>query len=191
MNSESSATTPVRETFNRAASQGWRPESVSGATDLQITTWAADQGVTQVPAVVREVLRMIGVTHGYWMPGTLLGVNELTRKNKEFALATVARIGDQLQDSNGLLVLTDHQAYEFLVIDGADMTMDDPPIWIISEEAGIEPVYTSVTTWFESIAPQAEEYRARYRRRVRRGGKIPDSWFLNFREDVLRRDDDS
>ncbi|XVV01535.1 hypothetical protein ACQPW3_29630 [Actinosynnema sp. CA-248983] len=59
----------IRATFDRVVSEGLKAESVAGAFDEQIDAWAAAQGVTTVPAAVREALRIVGVTRGLRLAG--------------------------------------------------------------------------------------------------------------------------
>lgn len=130
------AVAAVRAVFDQVIADGLAPESVTGATDEQVEAYAAAQGVTAVPAAVREVLRLIGVDHGLWQVGGSFGVDAVGRDAKRYAQAALAQDGGAIRDPGGLLVLVMHQGYAFHVIDGADLGHPDPPVWLITEEAG-------------------------------------------------------
>jgi hypothetical protein len=152
-----------------------------GATDEQIDAMAAAQGVAHVPVAVREVLRLIGHDPGMWLAGSSFGVHRITGEMKRFALATLSQLENPLADAAGMLVIVEHQSYEFTVIDGSDLSLPDPAVWLISEG---EPVtkWPSVTAWFDGSAPDVENHRARLRSRQRRG-KTSSSAAMYFRLD--------
>lgn len=174
----------VRATFERVVSEGLRAESVAGASDEEIDAMAAAQGVDRVPAAVREVLRHIGAKNGLWLGGTALGVHRIGEKQKRNALATLTQLGENpFADAEGMLVLTEHQAYTYDVVDGADLDQPDPPVWVISEGEYAKVLWPGVTNWFEGNAPSVAEYRSRLR--VLRGlGKtrLP-AWAADIRVD--------
>lgn len=91
------AVAAVRAVFDQVIADGLAPESVTGATDEQVEAYAAAQGVTAVPAAVREVLRLIGVDHGLWQVGSSFGVDAVGRDAKRYAQGpwrrTAARSG--------------------------------------------------------------------------------------------------
>lgn len=151
----------IRAVFDRVIAAGLAPESVAGAADEQIEAFAAAQGVGVLPAAVGEVLRLIGVRHGLWCAGSALGVDAVGGEAKRYAQATLAQGGGALRDASGLLVLVMHQAYEFHVIDGADLDNPDPPVWLITEGETAHPGWPSVTRWFDSISPDIDAYRSR------------------------------
>ncbi len=175
----------IRHIFDRTVAEGWKPESVTGASDAEIDAWAADQGASRVPEALREAMRLIGVRRGYWQPGTSLGVHSITAQTKRHALATLSQLSDPFVDSNGLLVIAEHQAYEYQVIDGGDLAVADPPVWCIVEQESAIKRWNTVTEWFESIRPSIVDYRARASLRLRRGKPLPASWSENFHIDRL------
>ncbi|MFF2555499.1 hypothetical protein ACFVUS_31145 [Nocardia sp. NPDC058058] len=191
MTSETSATGPgpahdaaasVRAVIDRVIADGLRRESMVGASDSQIDRWAMAQQVSVVPAAVREVLRWIGVRGGRWLSGSLFGVEALGGESKRAALATQHQLGDSMGDSAGMLVLVDHQSYEFYAIDGADLFDPDPPVWMISEGEFAEQGWPSVTAWLKSIAPDVARDRERLTFQRLSGEWIDPAWseYIDF-----------
>ncbi|MFE3195483.1 SMI1/KNR4 family protein [Nocardia sp. NPDC059240] len=164
---------------------GLKPESMTGATDHQIDAFANEQGVRDVPAAFRQVLRLIGVRRGLWFAGTAFGIGSIDGASKREALATLSRFTDPFTDSAGLLVLADHQAYQYYVIDGACLTEPDPAVWIISETDGVEQCWPSVTSWFDSADPDVGRYvkRMQMLRDHGKQSKLTFSEFLNLEPD--------
>ncbi|WP_280202932.1 SMI1/KNR4 family protein [Nocardia cyriacigeorgica] len=179
------AANTIRHIFNRTAEEGWKPESVTGASDTEIDAWAAGQGASRIPEALREAMRLIGKQHGYRQPGTSLGVRSVTEQTKRHALAALSQLSDPFVDSSGILVIAEHQAYEYQVIDGSDLGEADPPVWCIVEQESVEKRWNTVTEWFESIRPRVADYRARADLRLRRGKPLPASWSENFQIDRL------
>ncbi|MEV6874708.1 hypothetical protein [Amycolatopsis sp. NPDC051128] len=169
------ATERIREIFAEAVSNGLRANSVSGASDDEIDTWAAEQGARAVPAAVREVLRTIGRDHGLWLAGSSLGVDAVQREAKNHLLATLPALGDPLEDPEGALVLVEHQSYTFHVVDGAEASLPDPPVWLVTEGEEAEKQWASVSFWFRTITPDIARYRERLEVMQELGRKrIPD-----------------
>jgi hypothetical protein len=174
------AAAAIRAAFDRVVADGLAPESVTGATDQQVEAYAAAQGVTAVPATVREVLRLIGVVHGLWRVGSSFGVDAVGRDAKRYAQAALAHDGGVIRDAGGLLVLAMHQGYAFHVIDGADLGSPDPPVWLISEGEPARPAWRSVSHWFDSISPDVSAYRTRLEVIAEVGGWMPP-WAQHLR----------
>ncbi|GID14176.1 hypothetical protein Aru02nite_50650 [Actinocatenispora rupis] len=172
---DEAAAAAIRAVFDRVTAEGMAPESVTGATDEQIDAYAAAQGVTAVPAAVRAVLRLLGVRHGLWRAGSSLGVDAVGGEAKRYARATLARDGGAIREPGGLLVLLMHQAYEFHVVDGADLVDPDPPVWLVTEGQAAQPVWCSVTDWFDGISPSVADYRSRLTLMAEVGRDVP-SW---------------
>jgi hypothetical protein len=181
---EQAAAEQVRATFDRVVAEGLKAESVAGASDEQVDAWAAAQGVTTVPAAVREALRIVGVTRGLWLAGSAMGVEAVTERSKRQALATLADLPDPLRDAAGMLVLVEHQAYSYHVVDGADLDQPDPPVWVINEGEDVQQYWPSVTYWFDGTAPSVKQYRSRLRLMRKQGSKLVPSW-----GDYIRLDD--
>ncbi|WP_037862975.1 hypothetical protein [Streptomyces sp. NRRL S-340] len=169
------AAVSIRAIFDRVTADGLAPEAVTGATDEQVEEFAAAQGARAVPAAVREVLRLIGVRHGLWRAGSSFGVDGIGPDAKRYARAALSQQGGAIEDADGMLVLVMHQAYEFHVIDGADLGRPDPPVWLITEGEPAQPVWPSVTQWFDSISPDVSAYRTRLDVLVELG-RQPPSW---------------
>ncbi|HEX6355738.1 hypothetical protein [Actinophytocola sp.] len=150
----------IRAAFDETIADGLRADSVAGASDEEIDEMAASQGAAAVPAAVREVLRLVGRQHGLWLAGSTLGIT-LGDGAKSGALATISSLGDPLRDSTGSLVLVEHGAYTYHIIDGADLDSDNPAVWLVTEGEQVTRQWDSVTSWFEAISPDVERYRER------------------------------
>ncbi|MGV9680068.1 hypothetical protein ACWDSJ_32710 [Nocardia sp. NPDC003482] len=176
MNSSEQAAATVRATVERVIAAGVKPGSMAGASDEQIEDWAARQGVTVIPAAVREVMRMIGIKRLGWLCGSSFGVEVIDESDKEAAIAQLARLENTMTDSAGMLVLMEHGAYQYYVIDGADLGQPDPPVWLIYEDEMAEKISPSVSGWFDSIAPDVERDRERLRFDRKLGSWIDPGW---------------
>ncbi|MFF0489925.1 SMI1/KNR4 family protein [Nocardia sp. NPDC004068] len=174
--SEQAAAATVRATVERVIAAGVKPGSMAGASDEQIEDWAARQGVTVIPAAVREVMRMIGIKRLGWFRGSAFGVKVIEDSDKRRAIALLSRLENTMTDSAGMLVLAEHQGYQYYVIDGADLGLPDPPVWFIDEDEIAEKISPSVTDWFDSIAPDVEQDRARLRLDRTLGSWISPGW---------------
>jgi hypothetical protein len=166
----------IHRFFDEAVEEGLRPESVSGASDAEIDDMATAQRARAVPAAAREVLRLIGTDHGLWLPGSSLGVRTVQGSAKDHAIATLAAEGDPLRDSAGALVLVEHGAYTYHLIDGADLDHDDPPVWLLTEGEAATQRWNSVTDWFEAITPDIERYRERLEIMRETGDDFVPAW---------------
>ena len=151
----------IREIFATAVSDGLRADSVRGASDDEIDAWAAGQGARAVPEAVREVLRVLGNDHGLWLAGSSLGVHAVQGEAKNHLLATLPALGDPLEDAEGALVLVEHQSYTFHVVDGAEIELPDPPVWLVTEGEEAAKQWESVSFWFRTITPDVARYRER------------------------------
>jgi hypothetical protein len=183
---EQTAADAIRATFHRAISEGLKPGAMAGASDDQVDAMAAAQGAAHVPAAVREVLRLIGLVHGLWLAGSSLGATVVGRKAKQNALATLAgRDRNPLADAEGMLVLIEHQAYTYHVVDGADLDQPDPPVWVITEGEEARKYWPSVTNWFEGTEPSVKKYRSRLRLMRQIGITSTPPWaeFIRLDED--------
>ncbi|GAB2667315.1 hypothetical protein [Nocardia goodfellowii] len=175
----------IRAIFSRTAEAGWKPDSVVPATDAQIDEWARAQGCEDIPVAVREVLRVLGTDPGIWLKGSSFGIGRVTPESKNHALATISQLDDELFDSSGMLVMVDHQAYLYNVIDGADLEDSNPPVWIISEGQPVRIGWPSVTTWLDSAAPSISDYRSRLKLKRQIGKDVPSWWGKHFDLDRL------
>ncbi|WP_409462609.1 hypothetical protein [Amycolatopsis sp. GA6-003] len=151
----------VRAIFAGAVEAGLRAESVRGASDAEIDAMATDQRARAVPAAAREVLRLIGTTHGLWLPGSSLGVEAVRGEAKNHAVATANAQNAELSDVDGALVLAAHGGYTYHVVDGADAEQDDPQVWLLTEDEPARVAWPSVSAWFKAITPDVERYRER------------------------------
>ncbi|MFB8003255.1 hypothetical protein [Nocardia sp. NPDC056000] len=162
--------------IERVVADGLRRESMVGASDAQIESWAIAQRVSDVPVAVREVLRWIGVRGGRWLSGSSFGVDAVGARSKGAAQATLRELGDTMADSGGMLVLVDHQSYQFDVIGGADLSALDPPVWAITEGEFVEQCWPSVTEWLNAIAPEVARDRERLAFQRAHGEWIDPAW---------------
>lgn len=150
----------IRAAFDETIGEGLRADSVAGASDGEIDEMVTAQRAAAVPDAVREVLRLIGREHGLWLAGSSLGIG-LRETAKNGALALLRSVGDPLGDSSGALVLVEHGAYTYHVIDGADLDSNDPAVWLVTEGEQATRQWASVTEWFEAICPDVERFRER------------------------------
>jgi hypothetical protein len=163
----------IREIFDLVVADGLRPEAVAGASTEQLRAWAASQGVSTVPAAVAEVFGLVGVRQGPWWYGSTAAIFQLDDVLKELALECLQSATDTLTDSTKLLLLLAHGASEFHVVDGADLQLDDPPVWRIVRGDAPHRQWNGVTAWFESAAVSVRAMLERLRRTVeehRKGG---------------------
>ncbi|MFF2550745.1 hypothetical protein ACFVUS_07075 [Nocardia sp. NPDC058058] len=160
MNEQQSAIVgTIEATFEGVIGAGLRRTAVSGATDAEIDGFAAEQGVTDVPVAVRAVLRLIGSESGLWWAGTHFGVKYIFGEHKQYAIDTLDTVEHELRCPEGLLVLSSHQSYEYVVIDGADLHLDDPPVWEVVEHEHAHRFWDRVSGWFAATAPDIDGYR--------------------------------
>lgn len=177
---EKSAAEEVRAIFGRAVSDGLRPELMAGASGEQVIAWAAAQDVHTVPAAVREVLELIGSNSGLWFAGSSFGVDAIRAEAKGHALATLKNLQSPLTDAAGILVLIEHQGYEFHVINGDDVGLPDPPVWLVVENRSAVKNWSSVSDWFKSGEPNIKDYKFRLEFNRKRGRSTNPSWLRYF-----------
>ncbi|MFI6031361.1 hypothetical protein [Amycolatopsis magusensis] len=174
----------VRDIFDDVVARGFRAEAVQGASDGEIDTWAAAQGVHMVPAALREILRIIGKprrkTPTGWLASSAFGVDSIDARDKEFAGWCVEEADERgiehgMRDPEGMLVVAgDGTSASFLVIDGSALVEPDPPIWLLTESGAIRRTSESTTAWF---AKTGEELMNRTRQHARRDQAYYDSLF--------------
>lgn len=148
----------IRAIVAGAVADGLRPESIEGASDEQIDAFGADQQVRAIPVAVREALRVAGVRQGMWLPGMEFGVT-VDHEAKEEVIELLRNRQHKLRDAQGLLVLAARRQSTYHVVDGADLTDDDPAVWNISARVGIRQDWGSVTGWFAAHKPDIAEAR--------------------------------
>lgn len=166
----------VRAVFDGVVADGLRTDVVAGASDTEIDAMALAQRARAMPAAVREVLRIMGRRHGLWLSGSSLGVT-LDGETKNHAVAKLRAMDEAaLADPEGLLVLVEHGAYTYHVVDGADQTTDDPPVWLITEGEGVARNWDSVTAWFSAISPDVRELREELEIRREIGAEHLPAW---------------
>ncbi|WP_327143079.1 hypothetical protein [Nocardia sp. NBC_01327] len=134
---------------------------MTGASDTDIDLFAERQAVTSVPVAVREVLRLIGAQPGLWRASSNFGVDVVTGESKSSAVSALSALDNNFKDAAGMLVMSSHQGYAYYVIDGADLGVDDPPVWDVVEDVNAGNGWMSVSNWFAATAPDAEDLRDR------------------------------
>lgn len=142
----------IRFTFDRVIKGGLRPEAVAGASPEQLQAWAASLGLASLPAAVEEVFGLLGVRQGPWWFGSTAAISRLDGEMRELALECLALCEGTLADPKGLLLVLARGGREFHVVDGADLALDDPPVWRIVEDGQLDRCWNNVSEWFESAA---------------------------------------
>lgn len=169
------AATRVRDIFDDAVARGFRAESVRGASDEEIDTWAAAQGVQMVPAALREILRIMGKQGkgfpGGWLSSSAFGVTSIDTTDTEFAVECVkdadeSGIEHGMRDPEGMLVVAgDGTGASYVVIDGSDLAEPDPPLWQLDESPEVRRGFESTTAWFASLGEDLMNRRRAFERR--------------------------
>lgn len=164
MTPEAAAIARIRAIFAGMVAAGYRADKVEGASDEEIDAVAAAQGVTEVPAAMREVLRIMGRKPGLLMAGTVFGVGTADPEIKEGAgwcleEADERGIPHGLRDPEGLLVITAAHPESYGVIDGSDLAEPDPPVWALMESGHAWRSSDSVTQWFAKVGEALVETR--------------------------------
>ncbi|GAA4553199.1 hypothetical protein [Amycolatopsis samaneae] len=148
----------VGELFRGVVARGLRPGTVAGATDAEIDDMAAAQESPAVPVAAREVLRLVGKDKGPFAGGGgYFGVDGLRERAKQKALeffdeATAPPAG--FRDPEDMLVLLYHGGYLTCVVDGADLTAADPPVWLLEEDGTLRRQWAAVTDWFAGLCAE-------------------------------------
>ncbi|GAA2081460.1 hypothetical protein [Actinomadura alba] len=161
MESTPEAMERIHATFRRVLSDGLRQDAVSGASGEQIAGLAAAQSVTNLPGALHQVYHLIGARSALWLAGSPFGTALDGRAAKSRALATLARLGDPFADASAMYVLVAYGERTFHVIDGPDLSTDDPPVWLISEDEAVIRGWDAVSEWFSAMAPDVGLYRER------------------------------
>lgn len=76
-------------------------------------------------------------------------------------MSALSALDNNFKDAAGMLVMSSHQGYAYYVIDGADLGVDDPPVWDVVEDVNAGNGWMSVSNWFAATAPDAEDLRDR------------------------------
>jgi len=164
----------VREIFASAVAEGFRAETVEGASDADIDRMAAAQGVPAVPAALREVLRLLGRKPALWFAGSIFGVT-VDAEVKQDALDCLDEVDEHgMRDPGNLLAVLDAAGSSYLVVDGADLGLPDPPLWVLTEGGSVQKRWASVTEWFAAVAEEIVQTKARLASRRARGQSDPD-----------------
>ncbi|GAA3868794.1 hypothetical protein GCM10022243_38010 [Saccharothrix violaceirubra] len=160
----------IGEIFDRVLAGGLRPGAVTGADPVAIVQAADTQRVARIPAAVEAVWRLVGGDPGPWWMGSKAAVSGLDGEIKELALETLDYVEGDLRDPKGLLVLLIHGADEFHVVDGADLALPDPPVWLVQDGRPLTAPWPTVTAWFESAAADVLRHRDLLRETLAEGG---------------------
>ena len=167
------AVSRVREIFASVVAEGFRVETVQGASDEEIDRMAVTQGVSVVPVALREVLRLLGREPGLWIPGSTFGARFVDAAVKRDALECLDEAdGHGMRDPQNLLAVLDAAGSSYLVVDGTDLELPDPPLWLLTESGTVQKRCASVTEWFAGVADGVLDAKARLA--SRRAGGRPD-----------------
>jgi hypothetical protein len=165
-------TDEVDAVLRHAVLAGMRASAVRGATAEQISTLLQRQQVSAIPLAVRRIWELIGDEPGPFWRDSVCAVAGLDTATKESACGALASGRHDLTDPDGILVLLAHGGYQFEVIDGAQLHLPNPPVWLVCE--GGEPLdrrWNSVTSWFRSGGRGVERAKLRFDEHTRRGGR--------------------
>lgn len=161
----------IRAEFDRLVTGGFRAELVEGALDSEIDEWARRQGVRTVPEAFREVLRLVGRQPGAFIAGTTFGIRGPDAFTKELAQAALNEADiHEIANPADLLVISEAGGYSFLVIDGADLNLPDPPVREVLESGSLPNKFDSVTELFGHLVDGLLDFRDRVARNLAENG---------------------
>ncbi|WP_054812249.1 hypothetical protein [Nocardia arizonensis] len=166
---EETASSEIRAIFRELITYGMDGSLVRGVGDADIDAMARSQSISDIPASLREIYRLIGFEADKFNIVGSFSVRGLDAAAKSNALESVAEIpaGDSpLKDSDNLFVAMSFQGEWSIVVDGADLKYPDPPLWGISE-SGLVVAYQSVTSFFRGCAVEIKNSIDRQRSRIR------------------------
>ncbi|WP_280355365.1 hypothetical protein [Nocardia otitidiscaviarum] len=178
----------IGDTVERVFAAGLRRDSVVGASDAAIDRFAAEQGVRQVPSAVRATLRLLGEQPGFWLHPMTFGVHGIDGPVKYHVLEVVGGMDHGLRNPAGMLVLAAYPGQTYHVVDGADLTHEDPPVWEIGEGVRtrrVRAMWGSTTGWLDAMAPDVPRARRTVRRAVEQGRPLPE--WARFLEEATDR----
>ncbi|MFF0609156.1 hypothetical protein ACFYUD_10850 [Nocardia tengchongensis] len=92
----------------------------------------------------------------------------------------LGKLESPLGNASGILVLLEHQGYEFHVIDWRDLDLPDPPVWLVVEGKSAATHWPSVTDWFRFGAPNLMDYKFRLEFSRKRRRVVNPSWLRYF-----------
>lgn len=169
---------PVRAIFDEAVRAGVRPDMLRGASQDEIERARVGQKVSQVPQAVREIWGLLGLEHGPFWAGDRTHIDVLDGESKQMAINCHAETGGGLVDPAGMLVLLQHSADDFHVIDGQDLLVPDPSVWLIRYGALPAKRWASTTEWFRTAVTDVLRMKARIERlRVTGGSSSRHKYF--------------
>ncbi|MHA6620578.1 hypothetical protein [Pseudonocardia sp. DLS-67] len=160
--------------------EGFRAEVVQGASDEEIDHMAMTQGVSAVPASLREVLRLLGRKPTVWFSGSTFGVH-VDAAVKQDALDCFDEADEHsMRDPRNILAVVDAAGSSYVVVDGADLERPDPPLWVLTEAGDVRKRWGSVTEWFANVADGVLERKAMLASRRAEGITDPvrDAYFV-------------
>ena len=151
----------IHEIYDDVVRHGMRAERVLGASDAEIDEMAAKQGVPHVPTAVREIFRLIGKSRGpYLGGGGRLSTQALDAEEKEMVLEFLDEVPGSIEmtltDPKDLLVIFTHAGYMASVVDGADLSEPNPPVWHLVEDGTLEKRWPTVTNWFSAASREVK-----------------------------------
>lgn len=150
-------------------------ETVRGATDADMDRLLSGQQLASLPSAADAVLRLVGGTKGPWFLGeSLVLADAEPAELKEQALDCYTRqVGSGLADAHGMLVLTCHDGTRYEVVDGRDLTLEDPPVWLLDHTGRLQESCPGVTRWFTDAASRVQHLSKDVARRTRQQRPAP------------------
>lgn len=150
-------------------------DTVRGATDADMDRLVSGQQLDSLPAAADAVLRLVGGTKGPWFLGeSLVLADAEPAELKEEALDCYTRqVGSGLADAHGMLVLTCHDGTRYEIVDGRDLTRDDPPVWLLDDTGRLQESSSGVTRWFSDAANRVVHLSKDVARRTRQQRPAP------------------
>ncbi|WP_433177217.1 hypothetical protein [Actinoallomurus sp. CA-150999] len=162
----------IHELAEEVFAAGLRRDSVAGAGDAGIDRFAAAQAVERVPPSVREALRIFGARHGLWLQFMDFGVEVVDAEAKARALTVLRDDGHEIRDPAGILVIAVDEG-TFYVLDGADLNLDDPPVWTFDDDGKPHNKWGSVSGWLNDVKPDIPRSRITLKTFLRQGRPLP------------------
>ncbi|MBH0776998.1 hypothetical protein [Nocardia bovistercoris] len=166
---DEAASSEIRSIFRELIAFGMDSSLVCGVGDADIDAMARSQNVSEIPASLREVYRLIGCRADKFNIIGSFSVAGLDDAAKRIALESVEEIpaGDSpLKDPGNLFVAVSYQGEWSIVVDGADLSHPNPPMWGVSE-SGMIVAYESVTSFFRGCAVEIKNSVDRQQSRTR------------------------
>ncbi|MFC4493018.1 hypothetical protein ACFPA8_02565 [Streptomyces ovatisporus] len=166
----------VRSIYTEAARTAFLDrEAVRGAEDAELERLVGGQQIDSLPAAADSVLRLVGGAKGPWFLGERLVMADAEPAElKAEALGCYTRQnGTGLLDAPGMLVLTCHDGTRYEVVDGGDLALEDPAVWLLDDTGRLQRSSGSLSEWFTHAANRVVNLSKDVARRARQGRPTP------------------